>query len=75
MRERQNLTVAAMMNIVPGEGGSDDRPDDVGLSDLLEVEACLREMLQTAHDPAVLQRLYNLHREITRYIAEITKNK
>ena len=45
--------------------------EQVALEDLLEVEACLREMLQSTTDPAVLQRLFNLHREIQRYVAEL----
>lgn len=47
------------------------KTEQVALEDLLEVEACLREMLQSTADPAVLQRLYNLHREIQKYVAEI----
>ena len=54
-----------------------DRPDldpsnteQVAMHDLMEVEACLRDLLQNTTDPAVLQRLYNLHREILRYLRE-----
>lgn len=64
-----------MVNFSAGADASQDRPEDLALSDLLEVETCLREMLQTTHEPAVLQRLFNLHREIQKYIAEVTKNK
>ena len=56
-----------------GPGDPKDQTEDVALSDLQEVEACLREMLQTAQDPTVLQRLYNLHREIQKYISEVLK--
>ncbi len=45
--------------------------EQVALNDLLEVEACLRDMLQSTSDPAVLQRLFNLHREIQRYVSEL----
>ena len=47
------------------------KSEQVALNDLLEVEACLRDMLQTTTDPAVLQRLFNLHREIQRYVSEL----
>ena len=46
-------------------------PEKVAMDDLLEVESCLRDMLQSTSDPAVLQRLFNLHREIQRYISEL----
>lgn len=46
-----------------------------GLQDLLEVAACLREMLQTTTDPAALQRLFSLHREIEKYVSELTSRK
>ncbi|HEY3929571.1 MAG TPA: hypothetical protein VGL89_14445 [Candidatus Koribacter sp.] len=49
--------------------------EQLALNDLLEVEACLRDMLQTTSDPAVLQRLFNLHREIQRYVAEVNASK
>ena len=63
-----------MMNMASGGAGdAKDGAEDVALSDLQEVEACLREMLQTTQDPTVLQRLYNLHREIQKYIAEVLK--
>ena len=47
------------------------RIEQVALDDLLEVEACLREMLQSTTDPCILQRLFNLHREIQCYVAEV----
>ena len=53
----------------------DGKFEQVALDDLLEVEACLRDMLKTTSDPAVLQRLFNLHREIQRYIAEVNEKK
>ncbi len=52
------------------------KSDQIALNDLLEVEACLRDMLQTTSDSTVLQRLFSLHREIQRYVAEVNqKNK
>lgn len=64
------------MNLLPdGSGLEHEHLDRLALNDLLEVEACLREMLQTTSDPAVLQRLFNLHREIQRYVAELTGQK
>jgi hypothetical protein len=47
------------------------KPDPVALNELLEVEACLRDMLQSTSEPTVLQRLFSLHREIQRYVAEV----
>lgn len=49
--------------------------EQIALNDLLEVEACLRDMLQSTTDPAVLQRLFNLHREIQRYVEEVNDRK
>lgn len=49
--------------------------DPIALNELMEVEACLREMLQSTSDPAVLQRLYQLHRDIQRYVAELNSRK
>lgn len=49
-----------------------DKPDRVALDELVEIEACLRDLLQATSDPAVLQRLYNLHREIQKYVAELS---
>ncbi len=52
------------------------KAEQIALNDLLEVEACLRDMLQSTSDSTVLQRLFNLHREIQRYVAEVNeKNK
>jgi hypothetical protein len=62
------------MNITPDESDH-GKTEQVALEDLLEVEACLREMLQSTTDPAVLQRLFNLHREIQRYVAELNSGK
>ena len=59
------------MNIPNPASSDESKPEQVALDDLLEVEACLREMLKSTSDPAVLQRLFNLHREIHRYISEI----
>jgi hypothetical protein len=57
-------------------GGESKHSEQVALDDLLEVEACLRDMLQSTTDPAVLQRLFNLHREIQKYVSELTsKNR
>ena len=63
------------MNI-PAAGSSDERKlEQVAFDDLLEVEACLRDMLRSTNDPVVLQRLFNLHREIQRYIEELKSGK
>lgn len=71
----QTIFVALAMNI-PAQASSDEgKPEQVALDDLLEVEACLREMLKSTSDPAVLQRLFNLHREIHRYISEVSSRK
>jgi hypothetical protein len=51
------------------------RPDPIALNELLEVEACLRDMLQSTNEPTVLQRLFSLHREIQRYVAEVNAKK
>lgn len=61
----------------PPKGPESDRGkvDQLALNDLLEVEACLRDMLQASTDPAVLQRLFNLHREIQKYVAEVNAKK
>jgi hypothetical protein len=66
------IAVAAMMNITTGGFESHSgKPNDVAIDDLLEVEACLRDLLQSTSDPATLQRLFNLHREIEKYVAEV----
>ncbi len=49
--------------------------ETVALTELLEVEACLRDMLQSSQDPSVLQRLFNLHREIQKYVSELNTAK
>ena len=49
----------------------DNNPESVALEDLLEVELCLREMLSNSSEPAVVNRLRNLHAEICRYINEV----
>lgn len=49
--------------------------EQIALNDLLEVEACLRDMLQSTSDSTVLQRLFNLHREIQRYVAEVNEKR
>jgi len=51
------------------------KAEQIALNDLLEVEACLRDMLQSTSDSTVLQRLFNLHREIQRYVAEVNEKK
>ncbi len=63
------------MNIPPVASSDEGKPEQVALDDLLEVESCLRDMLKTTSDPAVLQRLFNLHREIQRYISELNNRK
>jgi hypothetical protein len=64
------------MNITSDTSDRDhEKTEQVALEDLLEVEACLRDMLQSTTDPAVLQRLYNLHREIQKYVAEINSRQ
>jgi hypothetical protein len=64
------------MNITADTPNRDQgKTEQVALEDLLEVEACLRDMLQSTTDPTVLQRLYNLHREIQKYVAEINSRK
>jgi len=67
--------VVPAMNITAPASSDDGKPEQVALDDLLEVEACLRDMLKTTSDPAVLQRLFNLHREINRYISEVNAGK
>jgi hypothetical protein len=65
-----------MANIMtPGPDLDSAKAEEVALNDLLEVEACLRDMLQHTTDPAVLQRLYNLHREVQKYVAEVNSKK
>ena len=54
---------------------NDQESKRVALEDLLEVETALRDKLQSSADPTVSERLRNLHREIERYIAEITPKK
>lgn len=62
-----------MMNALSNGSELDKgKTEKLALADLLEVEACLRELLQNTSDPAVLQRLFNLHREINRYVAEVS---
>ncbi|WP_041855690.1 hypothetical protein [Candidatus Korobacter versatilis] len=63
------------MNIPAPASSDEGKPEQVALDDLLEVEACLREMLKTTSDPDVLQRLFSLHREIHRYISEVNSKK
>jgi hypothetical protein len=53
----------------------DEKAEQIALGDLLEVEACLRDMLQSTNEPSVLQRLFNLHREIQRYVTEVNAKK
>ncbi len=60
------------MNATNGPELEKSNTENLALADLLEVEECLRDLLKSTSDPAVLQRLYNLHREIQHYIAEIT---
>ncbi len=71
----QTVLVALAMNIPAPASSDENKPEQVALNDLLEVEACLREMLKSSSDPAVLQRLLNLHREIQRYISEVSAEK
>lgn len=61
------------MNIPQEPSPEHVESEQLALEDLLEVEACLRDMLRTTAEPAVLQRLFNLHREIQRYIAELNQ--
>jgi hypothetical protein len=63
------------MNIADQDSLDYGKSEQLALDDLLEVETCLREMLRTTADPTVLQRLFNLHREIQRYIAEVKPGK
>jgi hypothetical protein len=63
------------MNMTSATENAHGKTEQVALQDLLEVEACLRDMLQSTTDPTVLQRLYNLHREIQKYVAEINSRK
>ncbi len=71
----QTDDVALAMNIPNPASSNEGQPEQVALDDLLEVEACLREMLKNTSDPAALQRLFNLHREIQRYISEVNTKK
>ena len=75
MLKLETVGVALAMNIPAQVSSDDSKSEHVALDDLLEVEACLREMLKTTSDPAVLQRLFNLHREIHRYISEVNSGK
>ena len=64
--------MAAVTNMTTGEFElPHGKTEDVAIEDLLEVEACLRDLLKTTSDPATLQRLFNLHREIEKYVAEL----
>jgi hypothetical protein len=63
--------MAALMT-VNGPTTESKHSEAVALDDLIEVEACLRDLLQSTSDPAILQRLFNLHREIQKYISELT---
>lgn len=63
------------MNIPQQPSSEHADSEKLALEDLLEVEACLRDMLRTTTEPAVLQRLYNLHREIQRYIDEVNQRQ
>jgi len=67
--------IVAMTMNVNGPELERTKGEQLALNDLLEVEACLRDMLKTTSDPAVLQRLFNLHREIQRYVAEVNPTK
>ena len=68
----ETVIVAAMTNITTDAfENPKSKTEEFAIEDLLEVEACLREQLQSASDPAVQQRLLNLHREIEKYIAEL----
>ena len=74
--KQRNCYVATNMNstfnrLDPEQG----KAEQIALNDLLEVEACLRDMLQSTSDSTVLQRLFNLHREIQRYVAEVNEKK
>jgi hypothetical protein len=71
----QTVGMANAMNMTPISENDHGKTEQVALQDLLEVEACLRDMLQSTTDPTVLQRLYNLHREIQKYVAEINSRK
>ena len=64
-------SVAAMTNPIDSFDPHSKKSNDVAIEDLLEVEACLRDLLQSTSDPAILQRLFNLHREIEKYVAEV----
>lgn len=66
------VCMAAVTNITTGDFEiPHGKAEDVAVEDLLEVETCLRDLLKTTNDPATLQRLFNLHREIEKYIAEL----
>lgn len=75
-KQRNSFVATNMNSSLKRTDLEQGKAEQIALNDLLEVEACLRDMLQSTNDPTVLQRLYNLHREIQRYVAEVNeKNK